>query len=463
MYKAKASVTAVMAIFLFAGVLLHPSPASAMTEKLSPALSQEFERSHGGMRSAIILVREPEGLAPIYDGDNETFFKALRRRAEVSQARLIKKLEAQPAAPGMPPAEFTSLWIVNAIAVNADADLIRQISKSPEVEGVYRNEKMEIPKTWTGKACEARGKYEWSLSIMNIPAVREKYGLDGKGIVVGHLDSGVDGTHPDLSDKILKFRDFSSTQSEVAIDDNGHGTHTAGTVAGGSLSGAAIGAAPGVRLVVGKIFSKSGATTAGILEAMQWVVDPDENPATDDVPDLCTNSWGGGDSVEGREMFAKAVKVWLAAGMIPVFAIGNSGPRARTCGIPGGLLEVIAVGATDKSDKAAYFSSRGPIEWDGVDRIKPDIAAPGHNVKSSWPGGGYNTISGTSMACPNVAGLIALLRQVDKNLDTEAVRRVLEETALDLGSEGKDTTFGAGRVDALKAVEAVMNLQRLSR
>lgn len=463
MYKAQAWVTAVFSIFLIAGAILLPASVIAMSEKLSPAISQDLDRSDDGIRSAIILVREPEGLMPSFDGDNEAFFKALRRRAEVSQGRLIRKINARTVASGLPFVEYKSLWIVNALAVKADAALIRELSKNPEVEKVFRDERIDLPKTWAGEAHQTRAGYEWSLSTMNIPAVREKYGLDGKGVVVGHLDSGVDGTHPDLKGKILVFRDFSSTQSEAAIDDNGHGTHTAGTVAGGSQSGVAIGAAPGVCLVVGKIFSKSGATTAGILEAMQWVVDPDGNPSTNDTPDLCTNSWGGGDSGEGREMFAKAIKVWLDAGMIPVFAIGNSGPRPRTCGIPGGLLEVIAVGATDRSDKAAYFSSRGPVEWDGTDRVKPDITAPGHNVRSSWPGGGYNTISGTSMACPNVAGLIALLKQVDKGLDTEAVRRVLEETALDLGVPGRDNTFGSGRVDALKAVEAVMTIQRLSR
>lgn len=451
-----------LTVFTFFAFVLSFSAVMALTEKISPELEKIFSETKTNSHSVIVLVKEPP-MTLSEDLDTPGYLKNLRNRSAVTQKRLIKNMEQLNNIATGQTLQYKSLWIINALIVNADENTIRNISKNPEVELVIPNENIPVPQVIEGSSIASKSNYEWSLEIMNIPALREEYGLDGKGVLVGHLDSGIDGTHPEFEDKILKFKDFSSTYSVDPIDDNGHGTHTAGTIIGGDLSGKAIGVAPKAKIICGKIFSTSGASTSGILEAMQWIADPDNNPETDDFPALCSNSWGGGDSFSARKSYVKAIDVWLKVGIIPIFALGNSGPGARTCGIPGGLLSVIGVGATDKNDNIAYFSSRGPIEWDGIDMIKPDISAPGHYVKSSWTGGGYKSISGTSMACPNVAGLVTLMKQYDPDLTTKEVKRLLEETALDLGEEGRDNDFGSGRVDALRLMKKLKLLKKMSR
>jgi subtilisin family serine protease len=450
-------------ILSLCALFMSVSGVMAFTEKISPELDKVFtdSQTRNAQHKVIVIVKDP-AQSITQDQENSALIKTLKNRAEVTQKRLIKKLEDINSVQAQDPINYKSLWIINAISMEAGENTIRDLSKNPEVKTVYPDTVIQLPKVKEGKALSGRADYEWSLEIMNIPEIREKYNLDGKGVVVGHLDSGIDGNHPEFKGKILKFKDFSSTYSSTPIDDNGHGTHTAGTILGGDLTGKFIGVAPEAKIISGKIFSSAGATTSGILSAMEWIVDPDGNPDTDDAPALCSNSWGGGDSESGRDMFGKAVDVWLKAGVIPVFALGNSGPRPRTCGIPGGLLTVIGVGATDKYDKIAYFSSRGPIKWDDIDMIKPDISAPGHYVNSAWTGGGYKAISGTSMACPNVAGLITLMKQYAPDLTTQEVKRLLEETALDLGDEGRDNLYGSGRVDAVKVMSKLKLLKKMN-
>src|SRR5205823_3235257 len=123
----------------------------------------------------------------------------------------------------------------------------------------------------------------------------------------------------------------------------------------------------------------------------------------------------------------------------------------KTVGIPGGYPVAFAAGATDTGDGIASFSSRGPITWDGTELIKPDVSAPGHNVISCKDGGGYRSMSGTSMACPHVSGLVALMVQGNPSLKVDEIETILRESAIDLGAPGNDNDFGRGRIDARKA------------
>ena len=128
-----------------------------------------------------------------------------------------------------------------------------------------------------------------------------------------------------------------------------------------------------------------------------------ENSQPDLRPQVVSNSWGGG---VGNTWYQWVVQAWRASGIFPVFSIGNSGSACYSASSPGDYPESFGVGATDSNDTIAYFSSRGP-SWDG--RIKPDVSAPGYNIRSSVPGNGYDWYSGTSMAAPHVAGTVALL------------------------------------------------------
>jgi hypothetical protein len=373
-----------------------------------------------------------------------------------------------------------SLWITNAIVLSAGADLVAELAARSDVRAIYLDEVVTLEPARTepilrrdadalargaaraGGGARAPGdtaEFTYGLIRIKVPELRQVYNLTGSGVKVGVIDTGIDPNHPDLKDKAVAWKDFVASKPDP-YDDQGHGTHVCGTIAGGSSSGLAIGVAPQARLMVAKVFTSSGtADTSNILSAMQWIADPDGNPSTADQPALCSNSWGGG---PGRKVFLEATQRWVSVGVFPSFAAGNSGPGASTVGTPGGFLEAFGVGATDLNDAIADFSSRGPVTWDERQYTKPDISAPGKAVTSAKAGGGYTALSGTSMATPHISGILALLYQANPSMTIAQARELLERTAQDLGDPGKDNTFGAGRANALAAAQIVVSGGKIS-
>lgn len=316
---------------------------------------------------------------------------------------------------------------------------------------------------------------EWNVDRVNATKVWAQ-GYDGTGVTVGVVDTGIDVNHPALKatyrgtnadgtmDHNYNFFDATSSRKD-AYDDNKHGTHVAGTIAGHATEGhAATGVAPGAKLIASKILNGRGSgTLEGVMKGLEWMLAPtDSNGQNADpskAPDIISNSWG---TSNGKLLsFQKLMQSFLAAGIEPVFAAGNSGPRAGSLGAPGSYPEVISVGATDKNDKVASFSSRGPSPVkgaDGSDR-KPDISAPGHQIMSTLPGGGYGALSGTSMATPAVSGVIALILSKHKDMTHDEVVKAITTTARDIDAEGYDYNTGHGLIDAeaaLKAADAIV-------
>ncbi|MBF0410542.1 MAG: S8 family serine peptidase [Candidatus Riflebacteria bacterium] len=348
------------------------------------------------------------------------------------------------------------LWVANSVAFTATSEEVKALSADSNVECVFpvtfRKWITETPEKIAVKA--TRGG-EWGVVKIQAPEVWSKLKIDGSGVVVGHIDTGVDGKHEMLADKILAFRDFTPSRSSEAIDDHGHGTHTAGTI----CAPEGVGVAPGAKLVVARIFDGNGNSSEElILQSMQWMLDPDGNPETNDAPRLVSNSWGGSPedgSSPSSKTFFEAVQNWVNAGIVPVFAAGNTGPGGNV-GAPGCFPNAWAVGSTTSIDMLSFFSSRGPSTWNGESYIKPDVSAPGSNVVSCMPGGGLTKMSGTSMACPHAAGLVALMLQANPKLSINEVREIAESTAKDLGSSGKDNKFGHGRIDAFACISKIV-------
>jgi len=382
---------------------------------------------------------------------------ALRNRAERSQAAvrgLLEAAEARGDASGV-----QGFWIFNGFAATVDGETLDALAAHPDVASVTLDEEIVLP----DPPGEPRLPI-WGLEKVNAPTVWGDHGYTGEGVVVGIMDSGADGSHPALSDR-YRGRDGDHADSWFAAtgenyptpgDGHGHGTHVTGTIVGGA-PGDITGVAPDAEWIMAKIFRDTGSTSTSIIHAgFEWMLAPGGDPSA--APDLVSNSWGSAATYSTE--FLPDVEAWLAAGILPVFAAGNDGPGPQTIGSPGSFIETLAVGATDINDLVAGFSSRGPVFWDGVEIVKPDISAPGAAIYSTWPlnldPDGYHTISGTSMATPHVSGVAALLLEAKPDLDVESIRQLLTSTARVEPSMGNvpNNNYGSGIADAEAAVVA---------
>ena len=253
---------------------------------------------------------------------------------------------------------------------------------------------------------------------------------------------------------MLKEAYFDSTgtkASDIATDYRGHGTHVAGIIAGGNTSGKAIGVAPGATLLVARVFDQDSlnpaddtSSYAQVTGGVEWLI---SNGAQ--IINLSLGALEG----DADAYWKTKVDIWNALGVVVVSAIGNSGPAASTSSSPGNVPNAIGVGAVDVSDNIANFSSRGPIIWGSVSYTKPDVCAPGVAIKSSYIDGSYKTMSGTSMACPHVAGVIALMLQANPTLGAEEIKTIIKNNSeRKSGVSYPSNDYGWGRVDAFAAV-----------
>ncbi len=383
-----------------------------------------------------------------------------RRRvvADASTQGLREMLGSEGSEVGMMSrsAGLTYLWAVNGIATEVDRDLLAKLQARDDVRQIVldreldwlRFDREEDGAPAEDEASEAPAPKNYGLEKVGALRAWQEKGLTGEGVTVGHIDTGVQASHPALAGKVARFKDFVGQKTEP-YDDQGHGTHSAG-----SIVAEGVGVAPKAKLVVAKALNANGGgSLSGLLSAMQWMLDPDGDPSTDDQPALVSNSWGADkDGLgDGAGVFRDIVVAWREAGIVPVFASGNSGLGSKA--VPGGYPEAFAVGATDRNDKVASFSTGGEIEWDGQTFLKPDVSAPGVAIVSTMPDGGYQPMNGTSMACPHAAGAMALLKQALPGASVDQLEDAFEKGALDLGTPGKDARYGEGRIDVMKSLE----------
>ncbi|MFI1678287.1 S8 family peptidase [Streptomyces sp. NPDC020607] len=304
----------------------------------------------------------------------------------------------------------------------------------------------DLKKLWLDAKVEAT--LERSTKQVHAPEAWAA-GYDGKGTKVAVLDTGADAEHPDLKGRIGATKNF--TDSPDNEDRQGHGTHTTSTVGGsGAASGGKKkGVAPGTELLHGKVLNDSGSgATSWIIEGMQWAVDQKAdvvsmslgNPARTDCTDPMSTA---------TEELAGSAKDTLF-----VIAAGNTGPSLNSVSSPGCVPGVLTVGAVDRDDTTAPFSSRGPAY--GSHTLKPEIAAPGVGISAAAAGGrgvhAYQSMSGTSMATPHVAGAAALVKQRHPDWSAQEVKAALVASA-DSRVPGDARETGGGRLDAKAAVD----------
>jgi subtilisin family serine protease len=441
---------ALVAITCAASLAALAGPASAAP---TPALQDRLATASPADEIPVVATLRSQVDGEGYAGRPEALLRALQRRADATQDAVAGDIEGP----------VRSFWLVNAIAFRGTPVEIRDVADDPAVASVALDAPVAISDAQDSAASTPfpdAGSGDWGLAAIHAPAVWSGFGLRGEGVRVGSIDTGVDPAAADLAGKVVAWRDFVAS-SPTPVDENGHGTHTAGTIAGGSAGGAPIGVAPAAQLVVARAMGANGVGSgSALLAAAEWMTDPDGDPSTPDQPSVVNNSWSA--STANDTWFRPMIRRWLELGIVPVFAAGNNGPAPGSVGSPAGYPEAIAVGALDTDDSVPSFSARGPIVWQDPDGLgpsagtvlpKPDLAAPGVGVVSSV-GAGYLAYSGSSMAAPHVAGVAALVREANPSLPATAVANLLRATAVDVGPAGADPASGAGRVDALRAVEA---------
>jgi|GEM_PF-1099375 len=458
-----------------------PRPAAGEA-RLDPALVAQLHRD--GRGTFLVVLAEQADLAPAYavrdwDARGWLVYNTLRETAARTQPAVLRALGTLQA--GGHVSRFQPFYVRNLIVVEGDLAAARALARQAEVEALYPNLRVE-PVTPVQMAAAPAGPQavEWNIERIRADEVWAAYGVTGTGVVVANIDSGVEYTHTAL---VHQYRgnlgggvfehDYNwwdpTHLYDYPADDDGHGTHVMGISVGADISRTnQIGVAPGARWVA--VYS-GDYTLEHIFSATQWTIAPTDragnNPDPARRPHVVNNSWG---IAAGSLYLNSLLEVQRAAGIMVVFAAGNSGGICGTLLSPGDNPAVVNVGASMVDESIVFFSSRGPNPfgaWYGRFPTGPDLSAPGVGVRSAIPGGGYEDGDGTSMASPHVAGAVALLWSAEPDLlgRVDETANLLRHTAVPLtstqqcggvlGTEVPNNTSGWGRLDVKAAVDMV--------
>ncbi|NEB82473.1 S8 family serine peptidase [Streptomyces sp. SID14478] len=459
------------------------TPAATAAAKVDSSLNRAVAK--GGDATFFVVLKDRADLSgakkqKTHAKQARTAYKELRATADDSQASLRSFLDKKKVG-------HKDFWIANTVQVTGDRALVDELAARSDVASVVKQRTFaldasetsgaEVTKTraaspGTDSSADGDDTPEWGISDIKADEVWDQYQDRGEGIVVASVDSGVQYDHPDLVQQYrgnngdgtftddYNFYDATGIcTSSAPCDDNGHGTHTMGTMVGKN----GIGVAPNAKWMAAKACggSQGECIDSDLLAAGQWILAPTDhngqNPRPDLAPNIVNNSWGGDDGT----FYTDIVNSWNAAGIFEAFAAGNDGD-GTTCSTthpPGAQTETYGVGAYDANGTIASFSGFGPSPLDGS--MKPDISAPGVDIESTWPGSSYNTEQGTSMATPHVAGAVALLWSGAPSLigDIDGTRQLLDEGARDVddthcgGTADANNVWGNGKLDVLASLD----------
>ncbi len=480
-------------------------------QKCAPVLQEQFK--NGGKADMLVIFKEQANVQAAQMlstklAKAEFVYRQLEATLARTQAHANKLLQTK----GF---NANSLLIVNAIAVDqANGELARQLAELPEVAWLGADPWVKFDPGFQTESTTApsqdRMQVEWGVAKISAPEVWA-LGYTGQGITVGGADTGYDWTHPAIQphyrgwdavtssgDHNYNWHDAIKTvspqyldslgnpiganpcglSSQVPCDDSSHGTHTMGTMTGDDGMGNMIGVAPGSSWVGCRNMDRNWGRPSTYLGCFEWFLAPTEldgqNPDPAKAPHVINNSWycsseeGCTDSLV-NDLLRIAIVNLKASGVVVVVSNGNSGPWCGTTStVPPQFEESFSIGATRSDDGIAGFSSRGPVLVDGSNRMKPNVSAPGQDVRSSTLNNNYSNFSGTSMAGPHVVGLVALMLSARPELagHVEDIENIIEQTAIyfgdsincgpSIGTAQPNHSFGWGRVDALGAVNQAL-------
>lgn len=346
--------------------------------------------------------------------------------------------------------------IIPGVALNLTKKQISQLEKSDLIQQV----EYDAP---------VHATLDTASSSFGVTKARTDFNVNGDGnnapttystsdVVVAVIDSGIDSSHVDLDGgKVIAWKDWVNNRT-TPYDDNGHGSHVAGIVAGtGEGNPSYKGVAPGAALIGLKVLDSTGrGTMSNVTAAIDWAV---TNKAKYNIR-IISLSLGTDASSDGTDSTSVAINNAFNAGIVPIVAAGNAGPGKATIGSPGAAAKALTVGALGDLGEKGYFladfSSRG-LTADG--RVKPDIAAPGYQITSVQANSTnkYIAYSGTSMATPFTSGTAALILDANPSLTASQVVNLIISTAQDWGPAGQDLDYGFGKLDSYEAVKQAGN------
>jgi serine protease AprX len=473
----------VLSVLLLAGALAVPSVGgvASASGKIAPRVLSDT--ANGGTANFLVVLSskaDVSGAAALdsKEAKGRFVFETLTAHASRTQAPIKRLLDGMGVS-------YRSHWVVNMLAVSGNRALVDALAARTDVALIEPNLRVKsalLPKMAPIPAGPSSpDTIEWNVQRIRANRVWAR-GFTGEGIVLGNIDTGQQWNHPALKEQYRgwdgavadhNYSWFDPVEdTQAPVDPHGHGTHTVGTMIGDDGGSNQIGVAPGAEWIGCRAMDASGigdpSTYGGCIE---WMLAPTdlngENPDPSKAPVAVSNSWYCSISFgecPNNEILLEPVQNLRAAGINWVASAGNSGPSCRTVGNDGPTAqydETYSVGASDINNNLASFSSRGPADFMG-ERIKPDIVAPGVNVRSSYPTNIYVSLSGTSMASPHIAGTIALIYDVKPELigDVDRTERVINNTARHISSslcesDGgfPNNLWGWGIVDAAKAAK----------
>lgn len=483
------------------------------SEKISPEIRAALDRNE--TPDVLIIFKEKADLhtASTLKTKSEKarfVFARLQETAARSQQNALRILSEHSAS-------ANTLFLVNALAVEkATLPLLQKLAELPEIQSISADPWVEfdgpVETSENTNTASDRNTVEWGIAKIQAPDVWV-LGYTGQGITIGGADTGYEWTHPAIQsqyrgwtgDVVTSQHDYNwhdaiheysplnndtsgnpginpcGLNATAPCDDLNHGTHTMGTMAGDDGADNEIGVAPGAEWVGCRNMERGWGKPSSYLECFQWFLAPTDlggqNPDPERAPHVINNSWycsveEGCTDLTVNELMRTAVINLKASGVVVVVSNGNFGPGcASTYGPPAYFEESFSVGSTRIDDFISGFSSRGVVTIDGSNRMKPNVSAPGQNVRSCIRGGNYANFSGTSMAGPHVAGLVALVLSANPALagHVEEIENIVEQTSiyfadtLDCGASAgvarPNHAYGWGRVDALGAVQAALQWQ----
>ena len=488
----------VVVLFLILNIITPVPMASAAPwqSKVDPGVFAALEQDGAYQGGFLVLLSEQADLSsahelPTKQEKGEFVFKALTQSAHRAQAPLLRVLQRQDVP-------HRSYWIANMIWVQGDLQLLQALAERVDVSRIYANPAVQAHTGEPQAAPVKTAAIEWNIEKVGAPLVWAE-GYTGEGVVVGGQDTGYEWQHPAL---MRQYRGWDGSQADhsyswhdairedlpqsfgenrcgfdnpVPCDDNGHGTHTMGTILGDDGAGAQIGVAPGAKWIGCRNMENGWGTPASYTECYEWFVAPyppgasslEGNPVM--APDIINNSWAcpPAEGCTEPDILLAVVDNVRAAGILTVHSAGNAGSAG--CSTVNEVAAIydssFTVGNLTSSDIIATSSSRGPVMVDGSGRLKPDISAPGSLIFSSHLNGGYRVTSGTSMAAPHVTGVAALLLSAQPVLTGQVglLEDLMTQSAYPLtsdqncggipGSSVPNNTYGHGRVDAWEGLK----------